>query len=143
MAWTCPACDRTFGRTRQSHTCVPVVSLDDWFADRPPAWREVCDAVLDHLTTLGEVDAEAAEVGILFKAPRTFAELRPHRRRDLRLSVILDHDVDSPRISRRIRPGQYKGFDRYCLYAVLEGADDVDDEVRGWLTESWSLYAPP
>ena len=114
--------------------CVPVVSLDEWFADRPPEQRAVCDAVVGHLETLGEIDAEAAQVGILIKRGRTFAELRPHRG-DLRLSVVLDHDVDSPRISRRIAPTRQ--FRRYVLYVVLPTAADVDDEVRGWLTESF------
>ncbi|QYG92550.1 hypothetical protein HC251_08905 [Iamia sp. SCSIO 61187] len=134
MAWTCPACDRTFGRTGQSHMCVPVVSLDEWFADRPPVQRQVCDAVVGHLETLGEVDVEAAQVGILIKRDRTFAELRPHRGH-LRLSVVLDHDVESPRIARRISPTRQ--FRRYVLYVVLPTPDEVDDEVRGWLTESF------
>lgn len=134
MAWTCPACDRRFGRTRQSHTCVPVVSLDEWFADRPVEQREVCDAVVAHLETLGEADVEAAQVGILIKRDRTFAELRPHRG-DLRLSVVLDHDVDSPRIGRRIEPS--RGFSGHVVFVVLPAAEAVDDEVRGWLTESF------
>ncbi len=116
--------------------CVPVVSLDEWFADRPPAQREVCDAVLGHLETLGEVDAEAAQVGILIKRDRTFAELRPFRG-DLRLSVILDHDVDSPRISRRIAPTRQ--FASHVLYVVLPTVADVDDEVRGWLGEAYEM----
>ena len=75
VAWTCPACDRRFGRQRQSH---------------------------------------------------------------LRLSVLLDHDVDSPRIGRRIAPS--RGFRGYVLYVVLATAADVDDEVRAWLTESFETW---
>jgi hypothetical protein len=120
--------------------CVPVVSLDEWFADRPPEQRAVCDAVIAHLETLGEIDVEAALVGILIKAERTFAELRPHRG-DLRLSVILDHDVPSPRIGRRIAPTRQ--FAWHVLYVVLPTPEDVDDEVRGWLTESFETFAGP
>ncbi len=134
MTWTCAACDRSFARRRQSHLCVPVASLDDWFADGPPVQREVCDAVLAHLATVGEVDAEAAQVGILIKRESTFAELRPHRDH-LRLSVLLDHDVDSPRVSRHIRPTGT--FRRYAVFIVLESPDDVDDEVKDLLTESY------
>lgn len=140
MAWVCPACDRRFGRSRQSHMCVPVVSLDDWFAGRPPEQRAVCDSVVGHLRSLGEIDVEAAQVGILIKAERTFAELRPHRG-DLRLSVILDHDVASPRIGRRIAPTKQFGW--WVLYVVLPAPADVDDEVRGWLTESFETFAGP
>lgn len=134
MSWVCPACDRTFARNRQSHRCVPVVSLDDWFADRPPVQRQVCDAVLAHLVTLGEVDAEAAQVGILIKRQSIFAELRPFRGH-LRLMVLLDHDLDSDRVSRRTRPSGT--FRRYAVFLVLESPDRVDDEVRDLLTESY------
>lgn len=134
MAWVCPACDRRFGRRRQTHLCVPVASLDDWFADRPPAQRRACDAVLAHLATVGAVDAEAAQVGILLKRDGTFAELRPHRGH-LRLSVVLDHDVDSPRVSRRIRPSGT--FRRYAVFIVVEDATAVDDEVKALLTEAY------
>ena len=34
-AWTCPQCDRSFGRTGQSHVCLPVMSVDAYFRDRP------------------------------------------------------------------------------------------------------------
>lgn len=134
MTWVCPACDRTFARARQPHLCVPVQSLDDWFADRPAVQREVCDAVLAHLATVGEVDAEAAQVGILIKRESTFAELRPHRG-DLRLSVLLDHDVESGCVSRRIKPSGT--FRRYAVFIVLASPVAVDDEVKGLLTESY------
>lgn len=134
MTWTCPACDRTFARRGQSHMCVPVVSLDDWFADRPPAQRQVCDAVLAHLATLGPVDAEAAQVGILIKRASTFAELRPFRGH-LRLSVLLDHEVDSHRVSRHIGPSGT--FRRHAVFVVLDTPEAVDEEVEAFLTESY------
>lgn len=134
MSWVCPACDRRFARRGQSHLCVPVQSLDDWFAERPPVQREVCDAVLAHLGTLGEIDPEAAQVGILIKRDSTFAELRPHRG-DLRLSVLLDHDVESHRVSRRIKPSGT--FRRYAIFVVLATSDAVDDWVKALLTESF------
>jgi hypothetical protein len=118
--------------------CVPVVSIDEWFADRPPEQRAVADAVIGHLEGLGEIEVDAAQVGILIKRSRTFAELRPHRG-DLRLSVVLDRDVESPRITRRIRPSRQ--FSWHVLFVVLPTASDVDDEVRGWLTESFETVA--
>jgi hypothetical protein len=33
--WTCPRCDREFGRAHQSHTCVPGGTIEDSFAGRP------------------------------------------------------------------------------------------------------------
>ena len=33
--WTCPRCDREFGRANQAHTCVPGGTVADTFAGRP------------------------------------------------------------------------------------------------------------
>ena len=35
--WTCPECDRTFGRARQGHLCIPATTVNEWFADEPYA----------------------------------------------------------------------------------------------------------
>ncbi|UBU10105.1 hypothetical protein [Nonomuraea gerenzanensis] len=33
--WVCPACDREFARTRQSHVRVPGCTVEETFAPRP------------------------------------------------------------------------------------------------------------
>jgi hypothetical protein len=128
--WTCPDCDRTFGRNRQSHVCVPAITVDEWFADEPPELRGVHDAIVDHLDGVAEVHVEAVAVGIFYKRGRNFAELRP-RYDHLALSFILDRRLDHPRFSRVVAWGRRVGH-----FVPLHGPDDVDDEVRGWLTES-------
>ncbi len=65
--WTCPECDRSFGRRNQSHMCEPVTSVDAWFADRPPEFRRIHDAVVKHLESLGKIEVDPVEVGILIK----------------------------------------------------------------------------
>ncbi len=77
--WECPACGRRFGRTNQGHVCAPAMTVDAYFAGRDPADREVFAAVAAHLRELGEVEVEAVGVGVLFKCPGTFVELRPRR----------------------------------------------------------------
>ena len=74
-----PACGREFG-FRQAHVCVPPLSVDAYFAARPPYERPIFEAVRDHVTSLGPVIVEPVNIGILFKARRTFAELRPKTR---------------------------------------------------------------
>lgn len=53
--WTCPACDREFGRQRQSHQCVPGRTVDECFAARPPIQRDSYDVLIAHVRSLGEV----------------------------------------------------------------------------------------
>jgi hypothetical protein len=133
--WTCPRCDRAFGRANQSHVCLPVVSVDEYFAGRPPYEREVYDAVVGHLRSVGTVDVEAATVGILVKRRRTFVELRP-KKKWVELSVLLARPIDDPRVTRRIVVSR----SRFAYFFRLRNSADVDNDLRELLTESCLLF---
>lgn len=110
------------------------MSIDDYFDARPDWERPIFDAVYDHLEMVGgeDVEAEAVSVGVLFKRLRTFAELRPKRDR-LVLSVLLSRRLKHPRIVRR-----WEGSgSRAAYFFDLRNPDDVDDDIKDWLTESF------
>ena len=131
-AWVCPTCKRQFRRRNQSHECAPAMSLDDYFSTGPERERPIFDAVMAHLDTLGPVHVEPVSVGIFVKKSGSFIELRP-KRDWVALSFSLPRTVHSPKISRKVVP--YGG--RYYHVVNLRGPDDVDDEVRDWLTEAY------
>lgn len=132
-AWTCPDCDRRFGRRNQSHECAPAMTLADYFAaDGPPFERPVFEAVHAHLASLGPLHLEPVSVGLFFKRSRTFVELRPMTRW-MKLSFILSHRVDDPRISRALPVSGNRVYHE----TKLRGPDDVDEQVRGWLTDAY------
>jgi hypothetical protein len=112
------------------------MSLERWLADRPASDEPIVEAVLAHLASLGPIEVEAVSVGILVRGRRTFVELRP-RRRGLRLSVVLPHDVHSSRVRQRVHsPAGWT-----AVLVDLLSVDDVDDEVLGWLSESHEEFA--
>lgn len=133
--WTCEACGREFGK-RQSHVCVPAMSPDDYFAARPPVEREIFEAVRAHLESLGPVIVEPVGIGILFKAKRTFVELRP-RTKWVALSFGLNRRLEHPRITRTTKMGSSRTY----LGVNIRTPDDVDEQVRAWLTESYVEFA--
>jgi len=109
------------------------MTLEDYFAaDGPPFERPIFDAVHAHLVTLGPLHLEPVSVGLFFKRSRTFAELRP-KTRWMTLSFILSHSVADPRISRRLTVSGNRVYHE----TKLRGPDDVDDQVRGWLTDAY------
>ncbi len=129
--WTCEACGREFGK-RQSHVCAPALSVDAYFAARPPVERAIFERVREHLTSLGPVIVEPVGVGVLFKGRRTFVELRP-KTKWVDLSFGLDRRVEHERVTRTTRTNTSRTY-----HGVrLRGPEDVDDAVRGWLTESY------
>src|SRR5689334_16598908 len=130
--WTCPNCERTFGRRNQSHECLPATSVDDYFAARPDWERPIFEEIREHLELVGDVRVEALEVGIFFKRVRTFAELRPRKGR-LTLSMLLSRRLRHPRIVKR---WEGKGT-RGAYFVDLRRPEEVDDELRDWLTEAY------
>jgi hypothetical protein len=130
--WTCPRCDREFGRANQSHTCVPGGTVDAAFAGHPARMRAVYDAIMTHLLGLGPVHEDAVGVGVFLKRDRKLAEVRP-RWRDVSLTLYLPRPVDDPRISHVLGRSAH----RVVHVLLLRGSAEVDDQVRGWLTEAF------
>ena len=136
-AWECPRCRRRFGRPNQGHECAPAMTEAEYFATGPPHERPVFEAVMAHVETLGPVHVEFVSVGIFLKRARTFSELRPMQRW-VAMSFLLPRPVQHRLIVRQVPP--YHG--RYAHFANVAAPDDLDDDLKGWLTEAY-LATPP
>lgn len=130
--WTCPECERRFRRARQSHDCAPAMALEEYFSTGPDHERPIFEAVMRHLDTVGSVHVEPVSVGIFLKRSQTFAELRP-KDRWVALSFSLPRKVDHERITRKVVC--YHG--RYYHVANLRSPEDLDERLRGWLSEAY------
>jgi hypothetical protein len=131
-AWICPQCQRRFARAGQSHECAPAMSLEEYFSTGPARERPIFEAVMRHLDTVGTVHVEPVSVGIFLKRARSFAQLRPMTKW-VALSFSLPRPVQHPTITRKVQP--YGGS--YYHVAALRGPEDLDDQLRGWLTEAY------
>lgn len=110
---------------------------DEYFATGPAHERPVFEAVRAHLETLGPVYIEFVSVGILLKRERSFAELRPMTKW-VALWLMLPRAVQHRLISRKVLP--YHG--RYVHVFNVGDPADVDDDLRGWLTEAYLAAGP-
>jgi len=131
MGWTCPGCGRRFGRRGQSHECAPAMSVEEYFSTGPERERPIFEAVMEHLESVGPVHVEPVSVGIFLKRGRTFAELRPKTRW---VALAFPHAgvLEDARIARRMASGS-----RTWYVVNLREPEDVDDQVRAWLTEAY------
>jgi len=108
------------------------MSLEEYFSTGPAFERPVFEAVMAHLATLGPVHVEPVSVGIFVKKSGHFLELRPMTRW-VALSFLMPRRIQSTRIARKT----------YAVGALtfhvvnLRGPEDVDDQLRAWLTESY------
>jgi Domain of unknown function (DUF5655) len=130
--WTCPACEREFGRARQAHTCVPGCTVDETFTGRPAVQRAICDEIVAYLNTLGPLHVDAVGVGVFLKREAKIAELRPQARA-LSMWLALPRTVRDPRIGRTLPTPTGR------TWHVLKLTDlaDVDGQLRDWLAESY------
>jgi hypothetical protein len=108
------------------------MTVDEYFATGPPHERPVYEAVVGYLRTLGPIHVEP--VGIFLKASGSFVELRPMTKW-VAMSFPLPRRVTHPLIARKpVDTG------RKVFHVVnLRGPDDLTDEVRDWLAESYAF----
>lgn len=135
--WTCPECDRRFGRANQGHECAPAMTLEDYFSTGPERERPIFDAVWAHLSTLesddgDDVYVEPVSVGIFFKGRSVFAQLRPMTKW-VALSFNLDRRLTSNRLSRKV----VAHGSRFYHVVNVEGPEQIDDQIIDWLTEAF------
>jgi hypothetical protein len=130
--WTCPECSRRFRRAGQSHECAPAMTIEDYFETGPVWERPIFEAVMAHLDTVGPVHVEPVSVGIFLKRAQSFAQLRPMTKW-VALSFGLHRRITSPKISRKVIPYG----NRFHHVLNVRGPEDIDEDVREWLTEAY------
>jgi len=116
------------------HTCTPLGDLERHFVGSSREVREAFDAVLAAVQDLGPVEVLAQKTRIALHVRMSFAAFTP-RERWLGGHLVLARTVQSPRWTRvdALSP-------RNVVHAFrLRGADDVDEEFRGWLGEAYDV----
>ena len=130
----CPNCEREFASANQAHVCVPGITVNDLLA-RHPGWvEELYRLVIEHLGTLGPVHEDAVDVGVFLKSDRKIASFRP-RVRSVLLSFFLPYELTDPRIARALPVAS----GRVAHMINLRSADEVDDQLRQWLSEAYDF----
>jgi hypothetical protein len=113
------------------------MTVDEYFATGPSFERPIFDEVAHFVETLGPVTMEFVSVGVFFKKPSSWMQLRPKRtwvammfpmRRVVRHRTIKNKPMSNGRDSSA-----------QWYVANLESTDDFDDELRELLAESFDL----
>jgi Domain of unknown function (DUF5655) len=132
--WVCPNCEREFASANQAHVCIPGITVSDLLARHPHWVSEIYRAIIGHLSSLGPVHEDAVNVGIFLKSDRKIASFRP-RVRSVLLSFFLPYELSDPRIARALPVAA----GRTAHMINLTSADQVDDQLRGWLAEAYDF----
>lgn len=136
--WTCPSCDRRFGKANQSHDCAPALSIEEYFETGPTFERDIFEVIRDHMQTLdADIWFEPVSVGIFFKRRTSFLQLRT-KTKWVAVCFNLSRKLTSTRIARKVI--EHSG--RYYHVVNIRDAAEIDEQLLDWLTEAYELDAP-
>jgi hypothetical protein len=132
--WVCPNCEREFASANQAHVCVPGITVSELLRRHPNWVSEIYHTVIGHLKTVGPVHEDAVNVGIFLKSDRKIGSFRP-RVQSVLLSFFLPYELTDPRIARTLQVAE----GRIAHMINLTSVDQVDDQLRQWLTEAYDF----
>jgi Domain of unknown function (DUF5655) len=130
--WRCPTCGQTFVTRNMPHSCQ-VVALDDHFA-AAPGLRAVFDAYLAAARECGPVTVNATTSRISFQVRMRFAGIERPRRSHINATFVLTRAIQSDRVRVEFIEPRY-----YVHRLVLHSPEEVDAEVRSWLSEAYAV----
>ena len=118
--------------------------LEHLFEGRP-ACRKLFRAVRAYAESLGEVQTEATKTQVSFGAKTKFAWVwlpqlwtKQRSEESITVSFLLAYPVSDRRIAQTVeaRPG------RWIHHVVIEQADELDEQLKGWIAEAYQLAQP-
>jgi Domain of unknown function (DUF5655) len=129
--WICPRCGARLVSRNLWHSCGSY-TLEDLFAGARPGVLDLAQRYVAMLHDLGDVQVLPQKTRLTCVARVRFAGLYP-RKTGFRATFALERWVDSPRI---VKTEDYGPHGR-IHHVDVRAADDLDDELRGWLEESY------
>lgn len=120
-------------------------TVEGFFEGRQEAFL-LFEALRKAVETLGPVKVEAMKTQVSFEAERKFAWvwlpqmwIRKRAQSSITLTFVLDREVRHPRIVEAVEPSP----GRWTHHILIDEAEDIDDEVRGWLKEAYTIGLRP
>jgi hypothetical protein len=125
--WRCPTCNRSFQRTRQTHSCR-TVRLDDHFHRRDalrPLFDRLVAAVSDEV---GQCEIVSLPCCIHLAHEHDFLAVLP-RRNHLEVRFSLPEELHHARVKRSARIS--RSAVKHSVHVAVP--DDIDSELLAWL----------
>lgn len=131
--WKCPKCEREFSKKNQFHSCVSI-SITEHFKNKLPLLETIFNALRKKVEEFGQIRIDAVNTSINFGGKSQFSTLYVLEE-SIKLDFVLKKRIQSPRMIRVRGP-----TNNYYTYTIkLKDLSDVDEELLGWLYESYNL----
>lgn len=132
--WRCPECDRTFANRNQTHTCARLRTVDDHFEGKDALLRELFDAFVARLRTIGDFSILPEKSRIAFHVRMSFAQVTP-KRRWLDGHLVLARRVDDP-LFRKVETMSPRS---HVHHFRLNDTADISPAFAGFLREAYEV----
>ena len=115
-----------------------ILTLDEFFTGQVDS-RQLFDALLDLILTIGQAEIRVTKSQVAFWRQRAFAwawmpgKYLHRRTAPLVLTIALRRLDPSPRWKQIVEPRPGRFTHHLELYSRVE----IDDEVHSWLLEAW------
>jgi len=132
--WTCTACGRPFANTHQPHSCGRL-SEEAFLEPASEGERHLYARSRELAMACGDVATAPARTRVGFQARMIFAAVNALGGGTLAAHVVLARRLESPRFHR------IDLITARCFVHHLRVSSEaeLDDEVRGWLAESYEV----
>ena len=138
MAWTCPHCEKTFAKDKQSHICVKI-DPHFLFEGKAPQLPALYEQVLETLREFCEfqVTTSTKSITLYGKAHRSFMVMKP-KKQWIDLWFSLEREVDEFPVYKVHAHTKT----RFVHYIRLEEEEDIQSVIFDWIAEAYVLTNP-
>ncbi len=131
--WSCPECGAKLVQRNLSHACGDF-SVERFLAGKGERARALFERFEALVARCGPYERAPAKTRVAFMVRMRFASVNGVSERGLRAHLCLPRRIDSPRFTRVEPIGRILGH-----HFRVASPDELDDEVLGWMRESYAL----
>ena len=129
--WTCPTCGRRLVGRNMWHSCGKY-SVEAFLAGKGARARELFEGFERLVATCGPYEVAPAKTRVAFMTRVRFAAVYAVSQRGMTITVGLPRPLAHPRVRKVEHLGSW-----YLHWMRIASPDELDDELRGWLCESY------
>ena len=132
MSWVCPNCEREFRGKNQFHSCE-LSTIENHIAEKPEFIIEIFHALLDLVTSFGEVELLPLKTAIQVKSESTFLSIYLKKNK-VHLEFQLGFESKHKLITKAVRISKHRVFHHADIYSI----EEIDDELTNLLKDAYN-----
>ena len=132
MSWICPNCEREFRGKNQFHSCE-LSTIEQHISDKPEFIVKIFHALLDLVTSFGEVELLPLKTAIQVKSKSTFLSIYLKKNK-VHLEFQLGFESKQKQITKAVKISKHRVFHHADIYSIKE----IDADFANLLKDAFN-----